>query len=69
VFVHPATAACCRSLLPDVAPMIAEIPQDTTRAIATLLLTGTLSAFPGIRFSGRHASPSSAGSSSTALCS
>lgn len=55
VFVHPATAACCRSLLPDVAPMIAEIPQDTTRAIANLLLTGTLSTFPDIRFIFAHA--------------
>jgi predicted TIM-barrel fold metal-dependent hydrolase len=55
VFVHPATAACCRSLLPDVAPMIAEIPQDTTRAIANLLLTGTLSTLPDIRFIFAHA--------------
>jgi predicted TIM-barrel fold metal-dependent hydrolase len=55
VFVHPATALCCQSLLPDVAPMIAEIPQDTTRAIANLLLTGTFSTFPDIRFIFAHA--------------
>jgi 6-methylsalicylate decarboxylase len=35
--------------------MIAEIPQDTTRAIANLLLTGTFSTFPDIRFIFAHA--------------
>jgi predicted TIM-barrel fold metal-dependent hydrolase len=55
VFVHPATPSCCRTLLPDVAPMVAEIPQDTTRAVTNLLFTGTLSRFTGIRFVFTHA--------------
>jgi hypothetical protein len=55
VFVHPATAACCRSLPPDVAPIIAEVPQDTPRAIANLLLTGTFSTFPDFHFIFAHA--------------
>lgn len=55
VFVHPTAPACCRNLLPDVPPVIAEVPQDTTRAIVNLLLTGTLSRFRDIRFIFSHA--------------
>jgi predicted TIM-barrel fold metal-dependent hydrolase len=55
VFVHPTTPASTRTLMPDVSPMIAEVPQDTARAIINLLLTGTLSRFPGIRFIFSHA--------------
>lgn len=55
VFVHPTTPLCCRALLPDVAPMVAEIPQDTTRAVTNLLFTGTLAKFKDIRFIFTHA--------------
>jgi 6-methylsalicylate decarboxylase len=55
VFVHPTAPSCCRSLIPDVAPLVSEIPQDTTRAITNLLFTGTLSRFPDIRFIFAHA--------------
>jgi predicted TIM-barrel fold metal-dependent hydrolase len=55
VFVHPTTPGSIRTLMPDVSPMIAEVPQDTARAIINLLLTGTLSRFPGIRFIFSHA--------------
>jgi 6-methylsalicylate decarboxylase len=55
VFVHPTAPLCCRNLLPDVPPVIAEVPQDTTRAIVNLLLTGTLSRFRDIRFIFSHA--------------
>jgi len=55
VFVHPTTPASARTLLPDVSPMIAEVPHDTARAIVNLLLTGTLSRFDGIRFVFSHA--------------
>jgi predicted TIM-barrel fold metal-dependent hydrolase len=55
VFVHPTTPLCCRTLLPDVAPLVAEITQDTTRAIANLLFTGTFSRFRDIRFIFAHA--------------
>ncbi len=55
VFVHPTVAPCCRVLLPDVMPVVAEIPQDTTRAIANLVYTGTLARFRNIRFIFAHA--------------
>jgi predicted TIM-barrel fold metal-dependent hydrolase len=55
VFVHPTVPSCCPSLLPDVAPLVAEIPQDTARAITNLLFTGSLSRFRGIRFIFAHA--------------
>lgn len=55
VFVHPTTPPCCRTLLPDVSPMLVEIPQDTARAITNLLFTGTLARFRDIRFIFAHA--------------
>jgi len=55
VFVHPTVPSCCRALLPEVAPVIAEVPQDTTRAVTNLLFTGTFSRFKDIRFIFPHA--------------
>lgn len=55
VFVHPTTPQCCRTLLPDVSPILIEIPQDTARAITNLLFTGTFSKFKDIRFIFAHA--------------
>jgi 6-methylsalicylate decarboxylase len=55
VFVHPAVPSCCRSLLPDISPIMVEIPQDTTRAVANLLFTGTFARFRDIRFIFTHA--------------
>ena len=55
VFVHPTVPSCCRTLLPDVAPVVAEIPQDTTRAVINLLFSGTFATFRDIRFIFTHA--------------
>jgi 6-methylsalicylate decarboxylase len=55
VFVHPTTALCCRTLLPDVSPIMVEIPQDTTRAVTNLLFTGTFARFKDIQFIFTHA--------------
>lgn len=55
VFVHPSVPSCCRTLLPDVSPVVAEIPQDTTRAVINLLYTGTFTRFRDIRFIFTHA--------------
>ena len=55
VFVHPATPSCCRTLLPDVSPIMTEIPQDTARAVSNLLFTGTFAKFRDIRFIFTHA--------------
>ena len=55
VFVHPTTPLCCRTLLPDVSPILIEIPQDTARAVTNLLFTGTFARFRDIRFIFTHA--------------
>ncbi len=55
VFVHPTTPLCCRTLLPDVSPIVVEIPQDTTRAVTNLLFTGTFARFKDIHFIFTHA--------------
>ena len=55
VFVHPTTPLCCRTLLPDVSPVLIEIPQDTARAVTNLLFTGTFARFKDIRFIFTHA--------------
>jgi 6-methylsalicylate decarboxylase len=55
VHVHPTAANCCRNLVPDVPPGIMEYPTDTTRAILSLLFSGTAARYPGIRFIWSHA--------------
>jgi predicted TIM-barrel fold metal-dependent hydrolase len=55
VFVHPTTGLCCRTLLPDINPIMLEIPQDTTRAIVNLLFSGSFTKFKNIRFIFTHA--------------
>ena len=50
VFVHPTIPICCRTLIPDVSPFVAEIPQDTTRAITNLLYSGSFGRYRDIRF-------------------
>jgi predicted TIM-barrel fold metal-dependent hydrolase len=55
VFVHPTTGLCCRTLLPDVNPIMLEIPQDTTRAVTNLLFSGSFAKFKEIRFIFTHA--------------
>jgi predicted TIM-barrel fold metal-dependent hydrolase len=55
VFVHPTTPLCCRTLLPDVSPILIEIPQDTARAVTNLLFTGAFAKFKNIRFIFTHA--------------
>lgn len=55
VFVHPTTPTCCKNIMPGVAPLIAEVPQDTARAVISLLFSGTLSRYRNIRFIFTHA--------------
>ena len=55
VFVHPTTPTCCRTLMPGIATVMAEVPQDTTRTIISLLFSGTFSRFADIRFIFCHA--------------
>jgi predicted TIM-barrel fold metal-dependent hydrolase len=53
VYFHPTAAYCCPSI-PDIAPPMIEFPTDTTRAITSLLFSGTLSRCPDIRFIFSH---------------
>jgi len=55
VFVHPTAANCCRTLIPGIATVMAEVPQDTTRAIISLLFSGTLTRLKDIKFIFCHA--------------
>ncbi len=55
VYFHPTTAACCGNLIPGVNPAPLEWPFDTTRAVASLLFSGSLVRFPQIRFIFSHA--------------
>jgi len=55
VFVHPTTPTCCQSLIPGIAPLIAEVPQDTARAVINLLVSGTLQRNRDINFIFAHA--------------
>jgi predicted TIM-barrel fold metal-dependent hydrolase len=55
VFVHPTTANCCRTLMPGIATLVAEVPHDTTRTIISLLYSGTLTQLRDIRFIFCHA--------------
>lgn len=54
VFVHPTTPSCCTSLLPGVPASWVEYDFDTTRAVTSLLVNGTLTKFPDLRFIVTH---------------
>ncbi len=54
VYFHPMCPGCCTDLLPGIAPAMMEFPFDTTRAIASLLFSGTFSRCPDIRFIFSH---------------
>jgi len=55
VYVHPATPACCTSLMPQVPAFLTEFTQDTNRAITSLMYSGSLKRFRDIRFMFSHA--------------
>lgn len=50
VFFHPAAPSCCRNLIPNIPPVFTELPHDTTRAITSLLFSGSFARFRDIRF-------------------
>ncbi len=55
VYIHPTIPPGCQNLIPDVADHLIEFATDTTRVIASLLLTGTASRCPDISFIFSHA--------------
>jgi predicted TIM-barrel fold metal-dependent hydrolase len=54
VFFHPTTAACCEHVVGDLPPSIVEFGFNTTRAIESLLFSGSLTRYPNIRFIFAH---------------
>jgi predicted TIM-barrel fold metal-dependent hydrolase len=54
VFVHPTGAACCSSIIPGLSSATEEYLFNTTRAITSLLVGGTFSRCPNIRFIFTH---------------
>jgi predicted TIM-barrel fold metal-dependent hydrolase len=55
VFVHPLLPQCCAGALNWIPPAMMEFTHDTNRAVMSLLLTGTLTRYPDIRFIFCHA--------------
>jgi predicted TIM-barrel fold metal-dependent hydrolase len=53
-FVHPTAGACCMGLTPEVATSVIEFPVDTGRAIGTLIWSGALNRYTGVRFIFSH---------------
>jgi 6-methylsalicylate decarboxylase len=54
VFVHPNAPNCCTNVLPHVPASTMEFLFDTTRTIESLLMNGTFSRFPKLRFIFSH---------------
>ncbi|MGQ0835169.1 MAG: amidohydrolase family protein [Gammaproteobacteria bacterium] len=55
VYLHPTGPDCCRNLIPSVPYVFTELPHDTTRAITSLLFSGSFARFRDIRFIVSHA--------------
>lgn len=54
-YFHPTSADCCSALIKDVPAPAVEYMFDTTRAITSLLFTGSLSKYRNINFMFSHA--------------
>ena len=54
VYTHPTVADCCRGILPVVHRAVVEFQTDTSRAIGSVVFTGTASRYPDIRFIWSH---------------
>jgi predicted TIM-barrel fold metal-dependent hydrolase len=49
VYIHPTSPACCGSLIPDMPPSAVEFVFDSTRALLSLMVSGTLQRCPDLR--------------------
>ena len=54
VYFHPHAASFAYNVVPDIPPPILEFPFDTTRAIVSLLFSGTLTRCPNIKWIFSH---------------
>lgn len=54
IFFHPTTANCCKDLVPGVAESVLEYDFDTTRAVTSLLFSGTLARCRNVRWIINH---------------
>jgi 6-methylsalicylate decarboxylase len=55
VYTHPLAISCCTNLIKGVAAQTLEYPTDTTRAIMSLIVSGTAARCPDIKFIFSHA--------------
>jgi predicted TIM-barrel fold metal-dependent hydrolase len=55
VYFHPLVAACCGRLSVGTFPAVIEVPHDTTRAVTSLLLKGSLAKYRNIKWLFSHA--------------
>src|SRR5205814_3539132 len=55
VYFHPLVASCCGRLAVGTFPAVIEVPHDTTRAVASLLLSGSFARYRDIRWLFSHA--------------
>jgi predicted TIM-barrel fold metal-dependent hydrolase len=55
VYVHPSAPDCCRDLMSYVPAALTEFPHDTTRAVTSLLFSGSFARSRDIRFIFSHA--------------
>lgn len=55
VYTHPASAACCRNLVPGINDATIEFGTDTTRALARWVFSGSAARYPDVRLIFSHA--------------
>ena len=55
VYFHPLVASCCANLSVGTFPAVIEVPHDTTRAVASLLLSGSFARYRDIKWLFSHA--------------
>jgi 6-methylsalicylate decarboxylase len=55
VYFHPLVASCCGRLSVGTFPAVIEVPHDTTRAVASLLLSGSFARYRDIKWLFSHA--------------
>jgi 6-methylsalicylate decarboxylase len=54
VYVHPTFTPCVRNTIPNAQMQLVEFPFETTRTIANLILSGTTTKYPNIRWIFAH---------------